>query len=502
MPGLRWMKRPAHKTLRVVLCHVYSSWMNPNQAPRFETITEREEGLKRGLSSRQLSMIAIGGAIGTGLFLGSSFAIGFAGPSVLLSYGIGAVITLLLMGCMAEMTVAHPTSGSFGAWAEFYISPLAGFLVRFAYWAGVVFAIGTEITAVAVYMRFWFPSVAGWVWIAGFTLILVLVNAFQVQLFGAVEYGFSALKVSAIIGFLILGAWVVFAAYGNGSGDHGTPIGFSNYFAFGGFFPKGVWGMWVAVLVSLFSYFSIEMIAVAAGEAKDPQRAITSAFRATMLRLVLFYILTLALVLAIVPWTVTAAGATQSPFVTVMIRTHIAGAAGVVNFVILMAALSAMNSQLYICTRMLFSLSRAGFAPRRLGVLTRHGVPIGALLVSTVGIGLAAILNVQYHDRSFLLMLAISMFGPMFTWLMIFVTHLRFRRSNRRTDLPFRMWGYPYTSLLGAALMLAALVTTLFTDAFKPTLIYGLPFLAVLTIAYTLWRNRSKGVGVREEVIS
>jgi AAT family amino acid transporter len=464
--------------------------MNNSQLARFDTITEREKGLHRGLSARQLSMIAIGGAIGTGLFLGSGFAIGFAGPAVLVSYFIGAVITLLLMGCMAEMTVAHPTSGSFGAWAEFYVSPLAGFLVRFAYWAGVVFALGTEITAVTVYMRFWFPAAPGWVWILGFTLLIVLVNAFNVRLFGTVEYGFSALKISAIVAFLFLGAWVVFSA----SANSGAQIGFSNYTAFGGFFPKGVWGMWVAVLVSLFSYFSIEMIAVAAGEAKDPQRAIAHAFRATMLRLVLFYLLTLALVLAMVPWNVMASGATQSPFVTVMTRTHIAGAAGVVNFVILIAALSAMNSQLYITTRMLFSLSRAGFAPRRLGVVTSNGVPIAALLVSTVGIGLAAVLNVRYHERSFLLMLAISMFGPMFTWLMIFVTHLRFRQRHREEKLPFRMWGYPYTSMAGVALMSAALVTTMFTREFRPTLLYGVPFLIVLATVYALRRGRSVAI--------
>ena len=455
---------------------------------QFEAITEREQGLRRGLSSRQLSMIAIGGAIGTGLFLGSSFAIGFAGPSVLISYLIGAFITLLLMGCMAEMTVAHPTAGSFGAWAEFYLSPLCGFLVRFAYWAGVVFALGTEITAVAVYMRFWFPAVPGWIWITGFTLVLVMVNAFNVRLFGAVEYSFSALKVTAIIAFLMLGAWVVYSAHGHAS-TAGTPIGFSNYTAFGGFFPRGVWGMWVAVLVSLFSYFSIEMIAVAAGEAKDPQRAITNAFRATMFRLVLFYLLTLALVLAIVPWNITASGQTQSPFVTVMVRTHISGAAGVVNFVILIAALSAMNSQLYITARMLFSLSRSGFAPKRLGTLSRNGVPIAALLVSTAGIAFAAVLNLHYHERSFLIMLAISMFGPMFTWLMIFVTHLRFRQRNAQTHLAFRMWGYPYLSILGAVLMLAALVTTIFTSAFRPTLIYGVPFLLVLSLVYRLRRT-------------
>jgi amino acid transporter, AAT family len=469
---------------------VYIGFMATGAHSRFDAISEREQGLRRNLSGRQLAMIAIGGAIGTGLFLGSGFAIGFAGPAVLLSYLIGAIITLLLMGCMAEMTVAHPTSGSFGAWAEFYLSPLCGFLIRFAYWAGVVFALGTEITAVAVYMRLWFPAVAGWIWIMGFTLALVFVNARNVRFFGTVEYTFSALKIAAIVGFLILGGWVVFSASNGPSGNLTEPIGFANYTAFHGFFPKGIWGMWVAVLVSLFSYFSIEMIAIAAGEAKDPQRAIVQAFRSTMLRLLLFYLLTLALVLAIVPWPVMASGATQSPFVTVMMRTHVKGAAGLFNFVILVAALSAMNSQLYITTRMLFSLSRSGFAPRRLGRLSRNGVPLGALFTSTIGIGIAAVLNIRYHDRSFLLMLAISMFGPMFTWLMIFLTHLNFRRHHAIEDLPFRMWGYPYTSLLGAGLMVAALVTTLFTREFRPTLVYGIPFLSVLTGGYFLRRSR------------
>jgi L-asparagine transporter-like permease len=453
-------------------------------AAGFDRITEREQGLERALGPRQLAMIAIGGAIGTGLFLGSGFAIGFAGPSVLVSYAIGAVVTLLLMGALAEMTVAHPTSGSFGAWAEFYLSPLAGYLVRFAYWAGNVFALGTEVTAVSVYMRFWFPGVPGSIWIVGFTLALVAVNALNVRVFGGVEYSFSAVKVSAIVGFLLLGAWVVFAA------PRGGDIGFHNYTAFSGFFPNGFSGMWLAVLVALFSYFSIEMIAVAAGEAKDPRHAITQAFRATMLRLVLFYLLTLALVLAIVPWNANASGATQSPFVTVMQRTHIPGAAGVMNFVILVAALSAMNSQLYITTRMLFSLSRAGYAPRRLGVVTKRGVPLGALLVSTGGIAVAALLNMLYHDRSFLLMLAISMFGPMFTWLMIFVTHLYFRRKYATRNLAFHMWGYPYTSLAGAALMLAALATTLFTPAFRPTLIYGVPFMLMLCGVYAIRQRR------------
>jgi AAT family amino acid transporter len=165
-----------------------------SSGPCFDDISEREKGLHRGLSTGQLSMIAIGGAIGTGLFLGSGSAITFAGPSVLLSYSIGALIALLLMGCLAEMTVAHPTSGSFGAWAEFYVSPLAGFLVRYAYWSCIVFAVGTEVTAIAVYMRYWYQHVPGWIWILGFSAALIAINAVHVKLFGAVEYGFSTLK--------------------------------------------------------------------------------------------------------------------------------------------------------------------------------------------------------------------------------------------------------------------------------------------------------------------
>jgi L-asparagine transporter-like permease len=446
-------------------------------AKNFDRIAQREGGLRRGLGSAQLSMIAIGGAIGTGLFLGSGFAIGFAGPSVLVSYGIGAVIALLLMGCLAEMIVAHPVAGSFGAWAEYYIGPRAGFLVRYAYWTCIVFAVGTEVTAIAVYMRFWWPGTPGWVWIVGLSAVLIAVNTLNVGVFGAIEYSFSALKVTAIVAFIALAGWFVWAAPAGGN------VGFANYASHGGFFPKGLWGCWAGVIVALFSYFSIEMIAVAAGEAKDPQRAVTQAFHATIVRLILFYLLTLALMLAVVPWVGLASSTAESPFVKVMAATHIPHAAGVVNFVILVAALSAMNSQLYISTRMMFSLSRAGFAPSRLGALSRRGVPVWALLLSTTGIALATVLYVLYPDAAFTLMMAISMFGAMFVWMMVFVTHLYFRRAHRG-GLAFRMPGYPFTSVLGIVLMAAALVTTPFTREFRMTLVYGLPFLLVLAIVY------------------
>jgi L-asparagine transporter-like permease len=460
----------------------------------FSAIVQRESGLRRTLSSRKLSMIAIGGAIGTGLFLGSGFAISTAGPSVLVSYAIGALIALLLMGCLAEMTVVHPITGSFGAYAEHYVGPLAGFMVRYAYWTCIVLAVGTEVTAVALYMKFWFPAVPGWVWILAFSSSLIMVNAFRVSTFGTVEYWFSLVKITAIVAFILLAGYLVIQSSGAHSNVSAGSVGFRNYTAYGGFLPHGVGGMWVAVIMSVFSYLSIEMIAVAAGEAAQPELAITRAFRSTVVRLILFYILTLALMLAVLPWT--QAGSAKSPFVMVMERLHLPAAGGVMNFVILISALSAMNSQLYITTRMMFSLARAGQAPRRLGKLTTRGTPFNALLVSTSGIALATVLSVVSPGRAFLMMVGISVFGAMFTWMMIFVTHYFFRRARLRdgsAPAPFRMWGFPVTTLLGAGLMAALLLTTAFTEAFRMTLVCGLPYLACLVVIYALRYRPASG---------
>jgi len=466
----------------------------------FDSIVARERGLRPRLSARRMTMIAIGGAIGTGLFLGSGLAISLAGPAVLLSYATGALIALLLVGCLAEMTVAHPTSGSFGAYAEYYVGPLAGFLVRYAYWTCIVLAVGTEVTAVALYMRLWFPAVPGWPWIIGFSALLILVNALSVNVFGAVEYWFSAVKVGAIVLFIALASYLLARAPAplSTAGAPSGGAGFHNYFDHGGFLPHGIWGAWVAVIVAIFSYLSIEMIAVAAGEAAQPEVAVTRAFRATLLRLVLFYLLTLALVLALVPWTL--AGVDESPFVKVMRALAVPGAAGIFNLIILVAALSAMNSQLYITTRMMFSLARAGFAPRRLGVLSARGVPLQALLLSSIGIAVAAVMSVVATKSAFVLMVAISSFGAMFTWLMIFVTHYCFRRARARAAEPplrFRMRGFPVTTVLGAALMAAVLATTAFTDAFRLTLAFGLPFIGLLCATYWLcYRRQAAGDAV------
>ncbi len=441
--------------------------------------------LQRRLGTAQLSMIAIGGAVGTGLFLGSGFAISLAGPAVLLSYAIGGLVALLLMGCLAEMTVVHPDTGSFGWLAQRYVGPLAGYLVRYAYWSANVLAVGTEVTAVALYMRYWVPGLPGWWWILGFSAVLVAVNARSVRVFGAVEYGFSFVKVAAILAFLLLGGWTVLHRAG------APGVGLANYARYGGFLPHGIGGMWVAVVVSIFSYLGIETIAVAAGEAQDPERVIVRALRTTLARLAFFYLATLAVMLAVMPWTRAAAGI--SPFVTVMEATGVPGAASLINLVILVAALSAMNTQIYAASRMLFSLAQAGLAAPVLGRVGRRGVPVPALLASTAGIAVAATLYVLAPEQAFTVMIALSMFGALFTWGMIFVTHLCFRAARRGMPGRFAMWGFPWTSLLGAALMTAILLTTAFTAAFRLTLVYGVPVLGMLGVAYAVRYRRGGG---------
>ncbi|HAV5587157.1 TPA: amino acid permease [Acinetobacter baumannii] len=454
----------------------------------FDEIQNREAGLHKKLSAKQMGMIAIGGAIGTGLFMGSKFAISFAGPAVIVSYAIGGLIAFALMACLAEMTVQHPTSGSFGAYAEHYISPLAGFLVRYCYWACIVLAVGTEITAVADYMKLWFPNVDSWVWIGFFSLTLLVVNAYSVKAFGLVEYWFSTIKVFAIIVFILLSIGILT------QNNQGMTQVVTHLSGHGGFFPNGFSGVWIGVIISIFSYLSIEMIAIAAGEAKDPEKAVKKAFKSTALRLILFYLLSLFLIVTLVPWTVLIGADATSPFVMVMKIVGIPYADSILNFIVIVAALSAMNSMLYISTRMLFSLSRAGDAPKVFGRISSNGVPVNALLLSAVGIGIASIVYTVNPASAFPIMIALSMFGALFTWGSIFVTHMFFRRHmvQQNIQLKFKIPASRFISLFGFIAILSITLTTWFTSEFKSTLQFGVPLVLVLIFFYYLKRSTVK----------
>lgn len=454
----------------------------------FEKIQSREAGLHKKLTAKQMAMIAIGGAIGTGLFMGSKFAISFAGPGVILSYAIGGLIAFALMACLAEMTVQHPTSGSFGAYAEHYMGPLAGFLVRYSYWACIVLAVGTEITAVADYMKMWFPHVASWIWIVFFSGTLLAVNAYSVKAFGLVEYWFSTIKIFAIVVFILLAISILTQSHNAG---HQLA---TNLIGQGGFMPNGVKGVWIGVIISIFSYLSIEMIAVAAGEASDPEKAVKYAFKSTAIRLVLFYLLSLFLIVALVPWTALIAKDATSPFVMVMKIVGIPFADSILNFIVIVAALSAMNSMLYISTRMLFSLSRAGDAPKLFGKISSQGVPFNALMLSAMGIGVASVVYTLNPASAFPIMIALSMFGALFTWGSIFVTHLFFRArlSKSNTALKYHIPMSRMIAWFGLLSICSITLTTWFTQEFKSTLQFGLPFILVLVCFYYFKPNPAR----------
>ena len=452
-----------------------------------ETLVGQNEELSRQLTAPQLSMIALGGAIGTGLFLGSSLAVRAAGPGVIVSYLIGAVIAWLFMGALSEMAVAHPTAGSFGVYAEQYVGPWWGFTVRYTYWAAQCIAIGGEATAIAIYCQWWFPGTPQWIWIVGFSVTLLYVNARSVGNFGSFEYWFAMIKVVAILLFIVFGLALAFRL-----GTGGTS-GFANFTQHGGFLPAGFRGVWMAMVFVIFSFIGTEIIAVTAGEAKDPSVAVPRAMRTMLSRLILFYLGAITVLIAIVPWNQIQPGSdvTASPFVKVFQLIGIPAAAHVVNFVVITAAASSMNCNLYLVSRMMFSLARGGYAPAALGRISTQGTPVPALLVSAGGLALALLISFLYPDSAYVYMFGIAIFGGMYTWLVIFLTHLFFRRKWRGPVLPVRMIGYPYTSLLGIAAILAIMATCWFVEGMRVSLIAGVSWLGLLTIGYWLVRRRS-----------
>jgi AAT family amino acid transporter len=440
---------------------------------------ERERGLQQKLSKAQIVMIGLGGAIGTGLFMGSGIAIGYAGPAVVLSYAIAGYAALVMVFSLSEMAVVHPAAGSFGAYAEMYLNPWAGFVVRYTYWICQVIAIGGEAVAAGLYMTYWFPDIPVWVWSLGFTTLLIYVNSLAVSSFGSVEYAFAFIKVTAIVLFIILGSASILGI--------GHPaVGFHNLTGLpGGFMPHGFGGVWMAVIVGVFSYNGIELIAVTSGEAKDPRTAIPAALRTMLLRLFLFYVVGLGIIVTVIPWTSTGAKVvSQSPFVRVFGHSGIAHAAGIMNFVVLSAALSSMNTNLYLCSRMLFSLSRGNYAPRLLGKLGKAGVPVAAIITSGACILAAASVSVM-TPYAYNYLFGVALFGAITVWIIVLLSHLSFRRRHRLEDLPVRTPLFPWLQLSALVLLCAVLVTMGLDHGFwNVSWIVGVPWLILISAVY------------------
>ncbi len=442
-------------------------------------ILARESGLAHTLTKRQITMIGMGGAIGTGLFMGSGIAIGYAGPAVLISYAIAALIAIVMVISLSEMAVAHPAAGSFGVYAEIYISPWAGFVVRYTYWAAQVIAIGSEAVAAGVYMGYWFPNVPIWLWSIAAAAALVGVNARSVASFGTLEYWLALIKVVAIVLFIVFGLSTIF-------GLTGEPVGAQNLTGLaGGFMPHGWTGVWFGVLMALFSFYGIELVAVTSGEAENPKVAIPAALRTLAARLILFYLLAIGIMVTLIPWTEVGTDVvTQSPFVRLFSNLGVREAAGVMNFVVITAALSTMNSSLYLASRMVFSLARGGHAPRQFGQLSRSGSPVAATLFSGLCV-LATASVAMFTPKAYNYLTGIALFGGILVWIAILVSHLRFRSRNLASDRAVSAPFFPYAQILAIGLLIAILVTMAFdTNFWNVAWLVGVPWLIFLTLLY------------------
>lgn len=447
--------------------------------------------LRRRLTQRQLSMLAIGGAIGVGLFLGSSVTIRLAGPGVIVSYLLGALVALIVSYSLVEMAVVHPVAGSFGVYAQTYLSSWAGFSVRTTYGLVQIIAIGAEVTAVGIYFAFWFPSVPQWIWVIAVSIGLVALNMQQVGRFGEFEYWFALIKVLAIVFFIVIGLGLILGL------GRGPAMGLSNLTAHGGFFPNGWKGVWLALTLVLTSYMGVEIIAVTAGEAERPEASIPRSMRTIVYRLILFYVLAITIMVAMTPWNRTGPGTgiTGSPFVSAFSAVGIPYVASIMNLVVITAALSSSNTDLYLTTRMLFSLSRSQHAPEWLGRLSESGVPRRALAVSTGGMAAAILLAIYAPAKAFLLLYGIAVAGMLFVWIVILATHLAFRRAlgpDRVAHLPLHLRFFPYSTWLGIVALVGITASTFFVEGLQYSVPAFASLLLLISLAYLRVR-REKG---------
>ena len=455
----------------------------------FQAAKQGSPELKRRLTQRQLTMMTIGGAIGVGLFLGSSVTIRLAGPGVILSYLFSAVVAVIVAYSIAEMAVVHPVAGSFGVYAQTYLNEWSGFAVRATYTFVQIIAIGAEVTAVAIYCSLWFPAVPQWIWIVCVSAALIAINTMHVGSFGEFEFWFAIIKVIAIVAFILLGLGLIF-----GLGPM-RAVGFSNLTAHSGFLPHGLKGVWLAMTLTLTSYMGVEILGVTAGEAVQPEKTIPRAMRTVSVRLILFYVLSMMVMLSITPWDRMGSGITGSPFVFAFATAGIPFAGGIMNLVVITAALSSANTNLYLTTRTLFSLSRDGYIGEALGRVAGNGIPYLALVASTGGMAAAILLAIFAPGRAFLLLYGVAVAGMFFVWMVILLAHLAFRRSLgpvRLALLPIRLPFSPGTQIIALTGLAALAISTFYVEGLQFSVPSFLPFLVLITAFYFALKRRNR----------
>ncbi|MEI2401347.1 amino acid permease [Niallia taxi] len=436
--------------------------------------------LSQGLESRHIQMIALGGTIGVGLFLGSSKTIGWTGPSVLLAYAIAGIFVFFIMRAMGEMLYLEPSTGSFATFGHKYIHPLAGYMTAWSNWFQWVIVGMSEIIAVGEYMKYWFPDLPAW--IPGLIAMAILgaANLVSVKSFGEFEFWFAMIKIITIVLLIVAGLGIIIFGFGNG----GQAIGFSNLWAHGGFFSGGFSGFFFALSLVIGAYQGVELIGITAGEAKDPKKTLTKSINSIIWRILIFYIGAIFVIVTVYPWD--QLSSVGSPFVATFAKVGITAAAGIINFVVITAAMSGCNSGIYSAGRMLYTLAMNKQAPAFFGKLTANGVPLFSTIGVMVGLLVGVILSYIAPEDIFVYVYSASVLPGMVPWFIILISQIRFRQANaaEMSNHPFKMPFAPFTNYASIAFLLFVLVGMAFNKDTQVSLVVGIIFLILVVISF------------------
>ena len=446
---------------------------------------QQQPQLKHGLSNRHIQLIALGGSIGTGLFLGISQTIKLAGPSVILGYALAGLIAFFMMRQLGEMVVEEPVSGSFSYFAYKFWSPFAGFMSGWNYWVLNVLVCMAELSAIGLYVQYWWPEIPTWISALGFFVLINAINLLHVKVFGETEFLFSMIKILAIIGMIGYGAWLL------ASGHGGAHASISNLWALGGFFPNGISGLIMAMAIIMFSFGGIELVGIAAAETKNPTTTIPKAVNQIVYRVLLFYVLTIIVLLSLFPWNQIAEGG--SPFVLIFDSLGSQGVATVLNFVVLTAAISVYNGTSYGTSRMLLGLAEQGNAPQFLKKINQRGIPYAAILCSALVTLLCVVLNYIFPEKALKLLMSLVVSAIVINWMMLALTHLKFKQRmlalKKSTLFPTLI--YPISNYICIVFMLGILVVMWLTPDMRIAVALIPLWIGCLTLTYW-FKQRSK----------